>query len=332
MALVPSATGCELAWTWSTRDAIPGSPVIGKDGTIYVHSGDGLLHALNADGKPLRPPTKVGPPLGWATPLLDDSNQVWISAATGGLIRVDATGQTAARAFHRTTSRFDCTGIIVNGTLYIGSEDQFIHAIALDGDRGRELWSQREKIGLTGWYINSALGLTTNGTIVAVSRDAHLYAMRPDGSLACKIPLEGQAIGSPVLADDETLLVGLTRSTTNGTRASGRLIGISVSAHQEVWHCDLSCPIESTPVIGSSNQVYVGDNQGQIHAISLRSHQIEWSESVGSPVRSAGTILASGQVVFGLDDGSLVAVNTDSTALSLGWPKFLRTVGNATLV
>lgn len=332
VALVPSATECKLAWTWNTREIIPGSPAIGRDGTIYVHSGDGLLHALDADGKPVRPPTKVGPPLGWATPLVDDGNQVWISAATGGLIRVDAAGQTAARAYHRTTSRFDCTGVVAKGTLYIGSEDQFIHAVPVDGDRGRELWNQREKVGLTGWYVNSALALTSDGTIVVVSRDDHLYAMRPDGSVVCKIALDGKVIGSPVLAEDNTVLVGLTRPATNGTSATGRLVGLSVSAGQETWHCDLPHPVESTPVITESGKVYLGDNNGYVQAVDLRSHRLEWSEFAGAPIRSAGTLLESEQVVFGLDDGSLVAVNIGATTLAAGWPKLLRSFENRPVV
>jgi len=328
VALQPAADRCELVWSWTTGDVIPGSPVIGADGTIYAHSSDGFLHALTSEGKPLRAPTKVGPALGWATPLVDDQNRVWISASTGGLLRVDAVGQIADRPFLRYPKRFDSTGVISRGVLYIGCEDQFVHAISLEGDRGREQWNQREKVGETGWYINSALALTSRGIIIAISADNQLHGWKPDGTVAFTVALGGRAIGSPVIAEDDTIFVGLTRMAPNGSPAGGRLIGISGVAGQVAWQCDLPSAIESTPVISESGKIFVGDNNSEIHAVDIRSRKVEWTDWSGAPVRSAGLLLPTGDVVFGLDDGSLVALKADATALSSGWPKLLKTTDN----
>lgn len=326
-ALVPLSSGCEVAWKFSAADLIPGSPVIGEDGVVFAHSSDGLLHALDRSGLPIRVPTKIGPALGWATPLIDGANCVWTSAATGGVTRVDSSGQTTPRPFLRSPSRFDCTGVLHQDVLYIGSEDQFLHAIDLHGDRGRELWSQRDKVGLTGWYINSAMALADGPHVIAVSCDDCLYAFGLEGTVAWSVSLNGRAFGSPVIAPDGTIIVGLSTRSGDTDDLSGRLVGIQSKTGHLAWSVEFDAPLESTPVVGDSGEVYVGDNSGKIHAVSLQGHRI-WSESVDAAVRSAGTILPTGQVLFGLDDGSLVAVRCDSRQLGAGWPKLLGTAAN----
>jgi len=326
-ALVPGATGCEVAWRFATADHIPGSPVIGPSGSIYVHSGDGLLHALNADGLSARSPTKVGPALGWATPLVDDADRVWISPATGGLVRVDESGQTTARPFWRHPSRLDCTGAILGHVLYIGAEDQYVHAVDLNAQRGRDLWNQQQKVGLTGWYINSAIAVDGDSRIIAASRDDTLYALELDGSVVWSRPLNGRAIGSPVITDAGTIIIGLTTQGRNSESLAGRLIGVHCNSGQLAWSVEVDAPIESTPLIGDAGEVYFGDNAGRIHAVTIQGRRL-WSEQVGSAVRSAGTILPIGQIVFGTDEGSLVSLRCTSQSIAGGWPKLLGSSSN----
>lgn len=326
-ALTPGDSGCEVDWKFTTGEHIPGSPVIGQDGAVFAHSSDGFLHLIDANGVPARPPTRVGPALGWATPLVDESHRAWICAATGGLVRVDATGQTAARPFFRHPSRFDSTGALRGNVLYVGSEDQFLHAIDLQGERGRDRWDPAAKIGLTGWYINSAIALTEESQIVAVSRDDQLYSFDENGGLVWSVPLNGRAIGSPVIAQNGLIAIGLTTRSDTSDLLSGRLVGVHAKTGQLAWKIEFDAPIESTPVVGDGGEIYVGDNLGKVHAVSSQGQRV-WSENVGSAVRSAGTIPGAGQVVFGLDDGSLIALNCSSQSLGGAWPKLLATVAN----
>lgn len=327
VALVPGETGCEVAWKYATADRIPGAPVIGPGGSIYVHSGDGLLHALDPNGSPLRVPTKVGPALGWATPLVDHLDQVWLCAATGGIMRVDPAGRTTSRPFFRHPHRFDCTGVLKGSALYLGCEDQFLHAIDLRGERGRDLWNLQNKVGLTGWYINSAIALAGEDRIIAVSRDDQMYAYNLQGVLEWNAPLNGRVLGSPVIAANGAVLVGVSSHQKIANRPAGRLTGIQSKSGQTIWSVELDAGVESTPVVGDADEIFFGDNSGAIHAINLQGERI-WSESIGVAVRSAGSILPNGQVVFGLDDGSLIALRCSSHAVGAGWPKLLGTVAN----
>ena len=326
-ALTPSATGCEVDWKFTAGDHIPGSPVIGADGVVFAHSSDGYLHAIDANGTPARPPTKLGPALGWATPLVDANNRVWICAATGGLIRVEPSGQTSARLFFRHPSRFDSTGALRGDVLYLGSEDQFLHAVDLQGERGRDRWNQTDKIGLTGWYINSAIALDGDSHIIAVSRDDQMYSFDETGAAVWTVPLNGRAIGSPVIAPNGIIVIGLTTRIGESDALAGRLVGIHSKTGQFAWRLEFDAPLESTPVVGGGGEIYVGDNSGKIHAVNGQGQRV-WSETVGSAVRSAGTILPAGQVVFGLDDGSVVALRCSSQSLGGPWPKLLATAAN----
>jgi outer membrane protein assembly factor BamB len=323
VALVPGPDQCRVAWKFTAADAIPGSPVLGSRGVVFAHSNDGLLHALDATGKPIRPPGKVGPPLGWATPLVDAENTVWLSAATGGLVRIDAAGQTTARPFLRSPSRFDCTGVLRGRALYIGSEDQFLHAVDLSGNCGRERWDQRQNVGRTGWYINSAVAVAAGRLLIVVSRDDHVSAFEEDGRLVWRTPLPGRALGSPVAGAAE-VVIGLAVHPAESAPSRGLVVALNALTGEQTWSCEFDDPIESTPVIGETGEIYLGDNGGAIHALSAAGQRL-WSESVGAGVRSAGTLLPSGQVLFGLDDGSLVALRCNSRQLAAGWPKLLGT-------
>ena len=253
--------------------------------------------------------------------------RVWVSAATGGLLRVDESGQTSARPFFRNPSRFDCTGAMRGDVLYLGSEDQFLHSVDLNGDRGRDRWNQVDKVGLTGWYINSAIAIDDGSRIVAVSRDDQMYSFDGNGGLNWKATLNGRAIGSPVIAPNGIIVIGLTIRIDELASLSGQLVGIHSKTGQLAWRVDFEAPLESTPVAGEGGEIYVGDNAGKVHAVNGQGQRV-WSESVGCAVRSAGAIVPTGQVVFGLDDGSLVALRCASKSLGGPWPKLLATAGN----
>ncbi len=113
------------------------------------------------------------------------------------------------RAFLRSPVQFNSTGILFDKTLYVGGEDQFVHAIDLTKPRGRELWDESENHGRTGWYINSAIAMLSDHTLIVASRDDHLYNFALDGTLRWKVHLPGQALGSPVVDAQNRIYVGL---------------------------------------------------------------------------------------------------------------------------
>lgn len=309
-------------WRYETGGAILRSPAIGMDGNVRVHSGDGRLHVVTPDGRCAFEPVAVGEPLGWASPLVDSQNNTWICRHGGGLTKIDAFGQTGQRPFYRMRHRFDCTGLIHGGTLYVGCEEHYVYAIPLDGDTGRNVWSHSTELGRTGCAIHCPLASGAGGELLVISQDDRLYAFGLDGQSRWSIPLPGHGLSSPVVDEDGTIYLGISQNPRDEP-ARGVLLALRSATRQIKWQYAVDAPIESTPVIGDDGIVYFGDNNSVIHAIDPQGKPV-WRAAFEAPIRSAGTIIDRGLVAFGTDNGSLLVLKCSSQALRpRGWPKLL---------
>ncbi len=315
----------QYVWDYETGGRILGSPVVGSDGSIRIHSEDGHLHIMSKDKKRVGTPVQVGEPLGWATPLVDSQNTTWICGYHGGLSKVEAIGDAAPTLYFRGKQRFDCTGLIHGGLLYVGAENACVYAIPLGESRGQNVWNHLNEEGRTGWFINSSLALASGPTIVVASRDDRLYGFQLDGKERWSVEPNGQMLGSPIVDADDSVYVGLSVSEGR-EKPRGALVRIDGMSHKVRWRFETDSPVESTPVLGDDGTVYFGDNDGFIHAVDRDGKQV-WTKQVAAGVRSSGTILAGGRVVFGLENGQFVALKCESQSLRAGaWAKYL---GNA---
>jgi outer membrane protein assembly factor BamB len=314
--------GIEKLWEYDTGSHIPGSPVLGGDGLFRIHSGDGLLHCLDQSGQSVWEPVDVGEPLGWAAPVVDDNGNTYISGYGGGLYKVTAQGEYKKAAYFRTRQKFDSTGLIHQGILHIGSEDAFLYAIDLSGSFGKNLWDQLEERGKTEWFINSAPALSLGATLVVAGRDEYLYGFRLDGKLAWKTHIEGQMLASPVISGDGDIFVGV--SLVRARQADkGKLVCVDRTSHAIRWEYEAKGAVESTPVIGDDDLIYVGDNAGCVHAVRPDG-QAAWRQSVRFAVRSPGLIVGPNRLVFGRDNGTAVGLLASSGGVATrGWPKYL---------
>ncbi len=315
----------EVLWKFPAGRLIPGSPSLGPDGKLRVHSLDGMLYCLTKDGKLAFDALRVGDPLGSATPLSDLEGNTWICAGTGGLLKIDPAGRMEGRAYLRSPVQFNSTGFIRDNTLYIGGEYQFVHAIDLTKNRGRELWDESQNHGRTGWYINSAIAILSDQSLIVASRDDHLYNFAPDGTLKWKVKLPGQALGSPVVDADDRIYVGLYQVER------GSLVAIDSRTQRVMWSYQTERPVESTPAIGGDGAIYFGDNGGTVHAVDAQGQPM-WTEPLGVPIRSSATFLRDQRLVFGLENGLLVGLECESPKPTAGWPKFLGTLDQSGIV
>jgi outer membrane protein assembly factor BamB len=318
----------KIVWEYVTGNRIPGPIVVGPDGSVRMHCGDSCLHCLEgATGKQLWVPACVGDPLGYAAPVVDQEGNTWISAAGGGLVKVDARGRVQKPIYFRSRQKFDSPGIIARGVLYIGSEDGYVFAIDLGEDRGTNRWNHAAEQGYVG-CVHSAPAITDDGILIVAGQDEHLYGFASAGTAAFRTPMPGQLLGAPVFDKFGHVYVGVSQSP-RGMEPRGLLACVDGNSHKVRWEYRAAGPVESTPVIGDDDMIYFGDNAGVIHAINFQGRP-QWTAEVGSPVRSAGTILAPGRLAFGLDNETLVVLECSSQGLAAaGWPKVRRTRGQS---
>jgi outer membrane protein assembly factor BamB len=294
------------AWKYETGGRIPAAPAIGPDGNLRVHSGDGHLHLVSPDGKRVGSPATVGEPLGWASPLVDRNNVTWICGYHGGLLRVDAESRVGELPYFRGLQRFDSTGLIHDDVLYLGSENACVYAIPLHESRGKNVWNHLAEEGRTGWYINSALSLGPGPTVIVASRDSRLYGFGLDGKKRWDMEMEGQMLGSPLVAADGSIYVGLS-VIAGRDRPSGMFVRVDGVSHRIMWRYCTALPIESTPVRRDDGTLYFGDNEGTIHALDSDGN-VRWTERLHVGVRSVGAIVGSDRLLFGLENGQYAAL------------------------
>ncbi|MDP7015802.1 MAG: PQQ-binding-like beta-propeller repeat protein [Pirellulaceae bacterium] len=291
-----------------------------REQRVFVHSGDGQLHGLSSGGEALWAPVDVGEPLGWASPLVDRDGTIYISCYTGGICKVDFNGN-LQRDYVRSRQKFDCTGFIDKGKLYVGGEDGFVYAIELSGRRGKNCWDHWEGQGKTEWFINSALAWSPLRRLIVAGRDEFLYSFHDTGALDWRLRIGGQMLGSPVIDGAGQVFVGVS-IIQRGRADRGLLVAVCPKTEQVLWEYQTRGAVESTPVLGDDEMIYVGDNAGFVHAVD-RSGRCQWTTDLGGPVRSAGAIVTAHLLVFGSDAGGLIGMRCSSESVEKsGWPQY----------
>jgi len=314
-----------ILWEYVTGSHVPGPIVVAPDGSIRLHSGDGLLHCVSSAGKQVWAPAHVGEPLGWAAPVCDEQGNTFISAYDGGLIRVDTRGKMGRRRYFRSRRKFDAGGVIHSGVLYIGGEDGYIFAIQLDPTKGTNTWNHAAEQGYAGGYVNCWPAMTEDGVLVVAARDETLYGFAPSGAAVWSTEMPGMLLGSPVIDPHGHVYVGVTQAQ-RGQEPRGFLVSVDGNSHKIRWQYRAADAVESTPVVGDDETVYFGDNAGTIHAVDTRGNA-RWTAKVEAAVRSAGAIVAPQRLAFGLDDDTLVVLRCSSRGLAQGgWPKIACTL------
>lgn len=290
---------------WSTPDSgenqIPGeiiwhcSPVIAKDGTIYVASDDDdsvYLSAINRDG------TKK-----WSTPASGENHlpgdSVWASPSIGA-----------------------------DGTVYVGShhhDDEMAFLSALNPD-GTRKWSTpgSGENGLAGDMIQSSPRLSSDGSIYIgtfdmIKEQAFLNAMNPDGTKKWSTPTSGEdrlpgnrVLSTASIGADGTIYIGshgdesayLTAINPDGTKKWST----PDSGRDQIP----GRVVDSSPAVSVDGTIYIGsyDDDGRAYLSAINPDgSKKWSTpSLGKDQLPGGTL--GGSAALG-EDGTIYIVSTD---------------------
>jgi outer membrane protein assembly factor BamB len=235
------------------------TPAIGKDGTIFIGSSNGILYAVNPNGS-----------LKWAyntmnyfvetSPSIGSDGTIYIASTTsvgkGRLYAIDPLG--TLKWFFETAKRIQWSSPAIDShdTIYVGCDDAKLYAI---GPNGTIRWTYN-----TGAINDSSPAIGADGTIYlsASYPSDKLFAIHADGSIKWIYQnyLDGMKLRSSVaIGSDGTIYAG-SSSYLN----KGHLYAINPNGTDK-WRFEIigiggggSGQVGPSPAIGPDGTIYFG--------------------------------------------------------------------------
>jgi len=292
---------------WRFRcDGVDGSPIIGKDGTIFFGDNDGYVFALHPNGTLKWDYRAVNWEWITSAPALGEDGTLYVGSWDHYLYAFNSTSGVLKWKFKVYGTIAGSLAIADDGTIYFGTmwDDATGHKIWAVNPNGTEKWQYK-----TGNDITSSPAIGDDGTIFIGSMDGYLYAMNPNGTLKWKYKSGNYIKGPPSIAGDGTVYIGswddylYALYPNNGTMK---------------WKCKVGYGTETNPSIASDGTIYVGGDK--LWAIYPNGTK-RWTFDLGEgrhihqscpAISSDGTIYV-GTNINSVDGGDIIAVNPDGT-------------------
>ena len=183
------------------------------------------------------------------------------------------------------------------GTIYVGSYDNYLYAI---NPTGSLKWCYE-----TGDDIYSSPAVGSDGTVYTGSHDRYLYAINPDGSLKWRYLTDAYIVCSPAVGSDGTIYVAAWDNILLAINPDGSL----------KWRYVAGAYVSSSPAIGSDGTVYVGSWDSHLYAVNPDG-SLKWRYQTFDMIYSSPAIGPDGTIYVGSYDNYLYAI---SPAGSLVW-------------
>jgi outer membrane protein assembly factor BamB len=298
-----NTTGVEK-WRIPLTSYVEGSPVIDKNGVIYVGGDD--FFAVYPNGT-IKWEYSITGYIWSSAPAIDENGIIYIGTIWASQNYLYAFYPNGTLKWRYPTSYLGdiySSPVIGNdGTIYFGDEDAYINALYPNGTLK---WRYRT----TGAVLSSpAIG--SDRTIYCGSHDGGLYALDPDtGVVIWRFATGGWVRTAPCIAEDGTIYC---------VSLDNYLYAIAPNGSMK-WRTDVGAG--TSPTIGHDGTIYAGWNK--LYAVNPIDGHINWVYDPGSnrcieggtPAHSAdGTIYCG--VIYRVggssQGGEIVAINPDGT-------------------
>lgn len=332
-----------VAWKFTTGDYVISSPAVVGD-TVYVGSHDGNVYAVNAETGAKRWQFATGG-IVWSSPAVvdgtvyvgsngrtvgDDSDQEY---GEGSIYAIDAETGTERWKFP-TDGSVQSSPAVLNGTVFVGSDDGNVYA--LDADTGNLRW----KFNTTDKAVSSSPAVV-DGTVYVASHDflrnGSLYALDAETGAkrwsfsASPMQWTPAVVNGAVYVSTERRLLALDAETGDprwqyrsayGSPAvhdgtvyapgGDGLVALDATTGEKRWSFATdgggnsvgSWPavVDCTVYFGAS----VGPAQGIVYSVNTTAGSERWRFSMGQ-IQSSPAVV-SGTVYVGSEDDNLYAL------------------------
>jgi len=312
-------------WRIDTDDECSGSPIIDKEGIIYVGASDMLavypngtlkwkfkmdgivvsapaidekgilyfggiwgdkLYAMYSSNGTVKWTYKIGPT--WASPTIGNDGIIYAPGTDNWNVHAIYPNGTLKWKFHASKNVYSSPAIGEDGTIYCTSYNGYLYALYLNN--GTLKW----KYKVPG-YIRTSPCIADDGTVYTVSTDGPLFAFNPDGTVKWNTTSVGGGT-SPTIGQDGTIYCGYKD-----------LYAVNPVNGSIKWKCDLGrdrTVKDGTPCNSVDGTIYlgtyIGDRVGgELIAVNLDGTE-KWRKMIASNwVMSAPAIGSDGTVYVG---------------------------------
>jgi outer membrane protein assembly factor BamB len=336
-ATVGPAMG-RIRWRRDLSGGVTEGAVVGTDGTIYVASDAGILHAIDpATGKDrwtydAHATTNTDLSV---SPLILPDGTILYPTPGDELVALSASGQ---QLWAQSLPGRPTSPATTNGTrVYVGDGSGGVSAIDVRHGGQSLVWTVNTGVASDASVVTDGAGhvYTTSGSNLVAITDhgsAASIAWRAD-------PHDGQIEVSAALAPDGTVVVGTNGTNEFAYHPDGRL----------AWHTGSRQETYSSPIVTASGLAYEADHGSQVHVYDARTGAEQatyriggtqiWSSTVvdkdyrvyfagqnghvygvspaglvlfdvdlGAPIDAYPALTADGALIIGASNGALVAI------------------------
>ncbi len=184
-----------------------------------------------------------------------------------------------------------------DGTVYFGSWSGKLTAL---GPNGLKKWEYT-----TGSFLLSSPAIGADGVVYVGSGDFSLHAINADGTSRWKYLTSDWVDSSPAIAADGTVYFGCWDYSFYALTPTGEL----------KWSYATGAEILSSPAIGTDGTVYVGSSDHKLYAFAPNGTKL-WEFVTGASIESSPVVDADGSVYIASTDGKLYAL---TAAGALRW-------------
>ncbi len=190
---------------------------------------------------------------------------------------------------------------VLGDTIYIGSDANAF--FALDAANGRSRWRIR-----TEGDADGAVSVAKDGSLrFTAGRD--LYAVTREGRVRWRFRARGSfLLSAPAMDSDSTAYIGSLDDHVYAIAADGRMR----------WSYRTGGDVSSSPVIGDDGTIYFGSDDRHVHAID-RDGRLRWRSNVGGYVRAPVALGLDGSVIAGVYGPEPRVVSLDAADGELRW-------------
>ena len=291
----------DYLWRYEIASASFCSPAIGADGSIYIGPRDNKIVVLDADGHLSSEiagtfsASRQSPMINAAGTLfvVDETGDRFISVETNGTVNWTYNIGSASRGY---------PAMATDGTLYIGADDYYLHAVNPDG-------SLKWKYNV-GHFVAGSVAVGSDGTIYVGSYDNKLYAISSSGDLKWSYTTGNDVRYSPAIDASGNIYFGSMDGVFYALSPTG----------DKLWSYEVDDSyFPSNPAIGADGTIYVGSGTGTwgtnaFYAFNANG-TVKWSypdPDNDDMFTASPAITAEGVVYAGTDAGRLYAFDADT--------------------